>query len=217
LDRVVGADAAGSGPGDDEVPRTEPTASPLRGRNLAQGRCRHAGGQAGRRRGREIEKLNPDFDGTVKHTIEDSVVTELSFCSDQVADLRPVRALARLRVLHCTGTVLGPGLFQKGKLAVRAWRITSLTRSIPSRGRSLSRRFSDVRRRCCSAARPPLRSFPCGNACTRAAPTGTLSFLGPDRGSVLCPRGCLRSLLLLLATPLDRCGAGDRRTAPPRH
>src|SRR5262249_59109472 len=46
---------------------------------------------------RRLKELNPAFDGTVKHEIDDGVVRKLSFLSDDVADISPVRALKMLR------------------------------------------------------------------------------------------------------------------------
>jgi hypothetical protein len=58
-----------------------------------------------------LMKLNPGFDGKLVPTTKDGVVTGLSFCTDQVTDVTPVRALPGLLVLICTGTFtpLGTG------------------------------------------------------------------------------------------------------------
>ncbi len=50
-----------------------------------------------------LKELNPSFDGAVVPTIENGVVRELTFNTDDVTDLSPVRALVRLRALKCTG------------------------------------------------------------------------------------------------------------------
>ena len=50
-----------------------------------------------------LKELNPDFDGAVVPTIENGVVRELAFNTDDVTDLSPVRVLSRLRALRCTG------------------------------------------------------------------------------------------------------------------
>lgn len=50
-----------------------------------------------------LKKLNPGFDGTVVPTIENGVVREVEFHTDDVTDISPVRALTRLRALKCTG------------------------------------------------------------------------------------------------------------------
>jgi hypothetical protein len=48
-----------------------------------------------------LKELNPGFDGQVTPTIQDGVVTGLSFLSDEVADISPVRALVGLKSLDC--------------------------------------------------------------------------------------------------------------------
>jgi len=53
---------------------------------------------------RRLKELNPGFNGTLTPTIEDGVVTGLSFVSDHVADISPVRALAGLKRLECPGS-----------------------------------------------------------------------------------------------------------------
>ncbi|MDB5344876.1 MAG: prkC 3 [Schlesneria sp.] len=61
---------------------------------------------------KELMRLNPKFDGKITPTIDNGVVTELSFNSDQVDDIAPVRALTKLVYLDCRGTYPN-----KGKLA----------------------------------------------------------------------------------------------------
>ena len=61
---------------------------------------------------KKLQELNPGFDGKETHKIEGGVVTALSFLSDNVADISPVRALQRLRSLNCNGTYP-----DKGKLS----------------------------------------------------------------------------------------------------
>ena len=46
-----------------------------------------------------LKELNLRFDGAVVPTIENGVVRELEFNTDDVTDLRPVRVLSRLRAL----------------------------------------------------------------------------------------------------------------------
>ncbi len=53
---------------------------------------------------RRLKELNPAFDGTVTPTIENGVVTGLSFFTDDVDDISPVRALQGLERLTCPGT-----------------------------------------------------------------------------------------------------------------
>jgi Leucine-rich repeat (LRR) protein len=50
-----------------------------------------------------LKELNPNFDGAVVPTIENGVVRELAFNTDDVTDLSPVRALGKLRALKCSG------------------------------------------------------------------------------------------------------------------
>jgi serine/threonine protein kinase/Leucine-rich repeat (LRR) protein len=50
-----------------------------------------------------MKELNPNFDGAVVPTIENGVVRELAFNTDDVTDLSPVRAFGRLRALKCSG------------------------------------------------------------------------------------------------------------------
>jgi hypothetical protein len=56
-----------------------------------------------------LKDLNPGFDGNVTPTISGDVVTGLQFSTDQVTNIAPVRALARLTHLEVSGT--------QGKLA----------------------------------------------------------------------------------------------------
>ena len=53
--------------------------------------------------GARLKELNPNFDGAVAPTIENGVVRELAFNTDDVIDLSPVRALGRLRAIKCSG------------------------------------------------------------------------------------------------------------------
>ena len=50
-----------------------------------------------------LKELNPNFDGNLVPTIENGVVRELAFNTDDVTDISPVRALTRLRSLKCSG------------------------------------------------------------------------------------------------------------------
>ncbi len=53
---------------------------------------------------KKLRELNPGFDGKETHEIAGGAVTELRFVSDNVADISPVRALERLKILACNGT-----------------------------------------------------------------------------------------------------------------
>jgi serine/threonine protein kinase/Leucine-rich repeat (LRR) protein len=50
-----------------------------------------------------MKELNPNFDSPVVPTVENGVVRELAFNTDDVTDLSPVRAFIRLRALRCSG------------------------------------------------------------------------------------------------------------------
>jgi serine/threonine protein kinase/Leucine-rich repeat (LRR) protein len=50
-----------------------------------------------------LKELNPNFDSPVVPTIENGVVRELAFNTDDVTDLSPLRAFTRLRALRCSG------------------------------------------------------------------------------------------------------------------
>ena len=70
---------------------------------------------------KELQELNSEFDGQMKHTIENGVVVGLEFCTDNVTDISPVRAMAGLEHLMCDGSGLssilsGSGLDGSGKL-----------------------------------------------------------------------------------------------------
>ncbi len=53
--------------------------------------------------GARLKELNPSFDGALVPTIENGVVRELGFNTDDVTDISPVRGLTRLRALKCSG------------------------------------------------------------------------------------------------------------------
>ena len=46
-----------------------------------------------------LKELNPNFDTAIVPTIENGVVRELEFNTDDVTDISPVRVLSRLRSL----------------------------------------------------------------------------------------------------------------------
>ena len=65
---------------------------------------------------KKLQELNPGFDGQIKGvegsgspTIENGIVRELGFVTDNVTDISPVRALAGLRYIVCTGSSEGKG------------------------------------------------------------------------------------------------------------
>ncbi|HEX3658087.1 MAG TPA: serine/threonine-protein kinase [Pirellulales bacterium] len=66
--------------------------------------------------GKKLMELNPGFDGkltgwyrTSKPKIENRVVTEFGFVTDNVTDISPVRALVGLRWLSCSGSGTNKG------------------------------------------------------------------------------------------------------------
>lgn len=65
----------------------------------------------------KVKELNPEFDGKVTHKVEEGVVTELRFLTDQVTDISPVRALSGLRKLYCSGSMSSVEGGSMGKLA----------------------------------------------------------------------------------------------------
>jgi tRNA A-37 threonylcarbamoyl transferase component Bud32 len=56
-----------------------------------------------------LKALNPGFDGKVTYKIDNGVVTELQFLADEVTDLAPLRVLAGLKALACSGSSFGKG------------------------------------------------------------------------------------------------------------
>ena len=52
---------------------------------------------------KKLVELNPEFDGKVAPTIENGVVTNFHFLTDNVTDISPVRALGGLKTLDCRG------------------------------------------------------------------------------------------------------------------
>jgi Leucine-rich repeat (LRR) protein len=67
---------------------------------------------------KKLIELNPGFDGTVMATggtdspkIENGVVTNFGFVTDDVTDISPIRAFVKLKALNCRGSGL-----RKGKL-----------------------------------------------------------------------------------------------------
>ncbi len=61
---------------------------------------------------KKLQELNPGFDGEETHKVDNGVVTELHFLTDNVTDISPVRALAGLSGLHC-----GASAWYRGKLS----------------------------------------------------------------------------------------------------
>jgi len=59
----------------------------------------------------KLKELNPAYDGMEDHKIEDGQVVQLTIRNAIIADLSPVRALAKLRTLRCEapGTFGAPG------------------------------------------------------------------------------------------------------------
>jgi serine/threonine protein kinase len=59
----------------------------------------------------KLKELNPGFDGKVEPKINDGVVTELVFLTDNVTDISPVQGLRGLKALGCSASAV-----EKGKL-----------------------------------------------------------------------------------------------------
>src|SRR5262249_11940837 len=57
----------------------------------------------------KLQELNPGFKGQETHAIENGVVTSLSFMTDRVTDVGPVRALPGLKSFDCPGSLAGQG------------------------------------------------------------------------------------------------------------
>ncbi len=53
---------------------------------------------------KKLQELNPGFDGKVTPKIEKGAVTDLTFSSDNVTDISPVRALQGLKTLNAVGS-----------------------------------------------------------------------------------------------------------------
>ncbi len=53
---------------------------------------------------KKLEQLNPGFDGTEAHKIENGVVTEFKIATDNVSDISPLQALTGLKRLTCGGS-----------------------------------------------------------------------------------------------------------------
>ncbi len=53
---------------------------------------------------KKLQELNPGFGGQTTSKIENGHVTELSFLTDKVMDISPVRALLALKILNCRGS-----------------------------------------------------------------------------------------------------------------
>ncbi len=51
-----------------------------------------------------LRELNPGFDGVIHPVIEDGVIAAMWFCTNQVNDISPIRALTGLRRLVCGGS-----------------------------------------------------------------------------------------------------------------
>ncbi len=60
---------------------------------------------------KKLVELNPGFDGKLRPQIEDDMVTELAFYTNDVTDISPVRALRKLTLLGCNSAT------DKGRLS----------------------------------------------------------------------------------------------------
>jgi Leucine-rich repeat (LRR) protein len=57
----------------------------------------------------KLRERNPGYDGKAEHKIENGIVIELSFLTDNVTDIAPVRALTGLRGFQCSGSYPNKG------------------------------------------------------------------------------------------------------------
>ncbi|MGA2621848.1 MAG: SUMF1/EgtB/PvdO family nonheme iron enzyme, partial [Thermoguttaceae bacterium] len=140
---------------------------------------------------KKLQDLNPGFDGKEAHKIEDGVVTEFGFCTDNVTDISPVRALERLRQLSC----VGPGT-DRNKLCD-----LSPLKGMPLTLLSLyNTRVSDL---------SPLEGMPLKDLRCQSTP---LSDLSPLKGMPLTDLSCdntpLHDLSPLKGMPLKRLSCG---------
>jgi hypothetical protein len=53
---------------------------------------------------KKLQEVNPGFDGKVTRRIENGLVEELRFLTDNVTDISPVRGLSSIRSLVCSGS-----------------------------------------------------------------------------------------------------------------
>jgi serine/threonine protein kinase/Leucine-rich repeat (LRR) protein len=120
---------------------------------------------------KKLQELDPGFDGKETHKIENGVVTELQFITDNVTDISPVRALAGLKQLDCSSTS-----------SARRGTLSDLS---PLRGLTLTRLdcgFTQV------ADLSPLRDMPLVNLYLRA--NTPMSDLSPLKGMPLTTLDC---------------------------
>jgi len=65
----------------------------------------------------KMKELNPGFDGNVEHKVEGGKLVEVSFSTERVSDISPLRELKTLKRLRCPGYLGTDGWKQpKGKL-----------------------------------------------------------------------------------------------------
>jgi Leucine-rich repeat (LRR) protein len=166
---------------------------------------------------RRLKELNPGFDGKVTPAIAYARVTGLTFNSDAVEDISPLRALTRLESLDCCGTVE-----QRGKLAdlspLRGLSLTSLhvldnpvSDLSPLKGMPL-------KELCCERALvedlTPLKGMPLARL--RLAQT-RVTDLSPLKGMKLIHLGCdstpVSDLSPLRGMALEKLGASYTRVS----
>jgi formylglycine-generating enzyme required for sulfatase activity/serine/threonine protein kinase len=100
---------------------------------------------------KKLMELNPGFDGTVtgrsgkgKPKIESGIVSEISFFTDNVIDISPVRVLAGLKYLGCGGSGRGQGKLadlsplQGMALTTLGFSSTKVTNLLPLKGMPLT-------------------------------------------------------------------------------
>ncbi len=94
---------------------------------------------------KKLVELNPGFEGKITPTIEKDLVTGLEFITDSVLNISPVRALAGLEFLNCSGSKARKGTLSdlsplKGmKLAILGITHTQVSDLSPLQGMTLAR------------------------------------------------------------------------------
>ncbi len=173
---------------------------------------------------KKLVELNPEFDGvlrandkTGKPKIENGVVTEIGFSSEKVTDLSPLKGLAGLKALACTGNFRG-----KSKLSdlspLTGMPIKSLLIGFaevsdlsPLKGMKLTLlRFNDTK----VVDLSPLQEMPLTTLHFPATPVSDLSPLrGMQLTSLECPGTKITDLTPLEGMPLTSLLCGNTKVS----
>ena len=94
----------------------------------------------------KLQELNPNYDGAIRRLRSDyGHVTEFGILTDEVRDIRPLRAFAALRVLECCGSAPGAGhladlspIRGMGLTVLSVWQNPALSDLDPLRGMKLT-------------------------------------------------------------------------------